>query len=105
MHLDPDLGALKNPSGMQQSSGYVGRHAEKPKAWIALLSVFFCPISSFRRRTQLTSRARTVQYIQTPPSLSHQVLTVSDRASTGVYEDLSGPAILKFFSDAVESPW
>lgn len=33
------------------------------------------------------------------------VLTVSDRASTGVYEDLSGPAILAFFQDAVESPW
>ena len=34
-----------------------------------------------------------------------QVLTVSDRASTGVYEDLSGPAILLFFVDAVESTW
>ena len=34
-----------------------------------------------------------------------QVLTVSDRASTGVYEDLSGPAILQFFVDAVDSTW
>lgn len=33
------------------------------------------------------------------------VLTVSDRASAGVYEDLSGPAILNFFADAVASPW
>ncbi|KAG2447771.1 hypothetical protein HYH02_007228 [Chlamydomonas schloesseri] len=33
------------------------------------------------------------------------VLTVSDRASAGVYEDLSGPAILRFFSEAVASPW
>ncbi len=33
------------------------------------------------------------------------VLTVSDRASSGVYEDLSGPAILQFFQEAVESPW
>jgi hypothetical protein len=33
------------------------------------------------------------------------VLTVSDRASTGVYEDLSGPAILQFFGEAIESPW
>jgi molybdopterin adenylyltransferase len=33
------------------------------------------------------------------------VLTVSDRASTGVYEDLSGPAILQFFNEAVKSPW
>ncbi|GLC47313.1 hypothetical protein PLESTB_001218100 [Pleodorina starrii] len=33
------------------------------------------------------------------------VLTISDRASAGVYEDLSGPAILNFFSEAVDSPW
>lgn len=33
------------------------------------------------------------------------VLTVSDRASAGVYEDLSGPAILQFFAEAVASPW
>ena len=34
-----------------------------------------------------------------------KVLTVSDRASTGVYDDLSGPAILQFFADAIDSPW
>jgi hypothetical protein len=33
------------------------------------------------------------------------VLTVSDRASGGVYDDLSGPAILGFFGEAVASPW
>lgn len=33
------------------------------------------------------------------------VLTVSDRATAGVYEDLSGPAILRFFAEAVASPW
>lgn len=33
------------------------------------------------------------------------VITVSDRASTGVYEDLSGPAILQFFHEAIQSPW
>ena len=36
------------------------------------------------------------------------VVTVSDRASTGVYEDASGPAILRFFAEAVQSecvPW
>lgn len=33
------------------------------------------------------------------------VLTVSDRASSGQYEDLSGPAILQFFSEAIHSPW
>ncbi len=31
------------------------------------------------------------------------VVTVSDRASTGVYEDVSGPAILRFFAEAVQS--
>jgi molybdopterin adenylyltransferase len=30
---------------------------------------------------------------------------VSDRASTGVYDDESGPAILQFFAEAVRSPW
>jgi len=33
------------------------------------------------------------------------VITVSDRASSGVYEDLSGPAILQFFGEAIASPW
>lgn len=33
------------------------------------------------------------------------VITVSDRASSGVYEDLSGPAIIQFFQDAIQSPW
>ncbi|KAK9827439.1 hypothetical protein WJX74_002487 [Apatococcus lobatus] len=33
------------------------------------------------------------------------VVTVSDRASAGVYEDLSGPAILNFFREAVKSSW
>ncbi len=31
------------------------------------------------------------------------IVTVSDRASAGVYEDLSGPAILNFFKEAVKS--
>lgn len=33
------------------------------------------------------------------------VITVSDRASSGVYEDLSGPAIVQFLQEAVQSPW
>jgi len=33
------------------------------------------------------------------------VVTVSDRASSGTYKDESGPAILQFFCDAIESPW
>lgn len=31
------------------------------------------------------------------------VLTVSDRASWGAYEDLGGPAILRFFEEAMKS--
>ena len=31
------------------------------------------------------------------------VLTVSDRASQGLYEDLGGPAILRFFAEAIKS--
>jgi len=33
------------------------------------------------------------------------VLTASDRASSGDYEDLSGPAIVGFLEDALTSPW
>ena len=31
------------------------------------------------------------------------VITISDRASAGIYDDLSGPAILQFFTEAIES--
>ncbi len=33
------------------------------------------------------------------------VLTVSDRASRGEYEDHSGPAIIGFLHEAIASPW
>ena len=33
------------------------------------------------------------------------VLTASDRASVGDYEDLSGPAIEQFLDEAITSPW
>jgi molybdopterin adenylyltransferase len=33
------------------------------------------------------------------------IVTVSDRASAGVYDDQSGPAILQFFHEAIKSPW
>lgn len=33
------------------------------------------------------------------------VLTVSDRASRGEYEDLGGPAIQKYLSDVLSTPW
>lgn len=31
------------------------------------------------------------------------VVTVSDRASEGVYDDISGPAIIQFFQEAIKS--
>lgn len=33
------------------------------------------------------------------------VVTVSDRASQGVYDDQSGPAIVQFFQEAIKSRW
>ena len=33
------------------------------------------------------------------------IVTVSDRASAGAYEDEGGPAILDFFREAIRSPW
>ena len=33
------------------------------------------------------------------------VLTASDRASNGEYEDLSGPAIEEFLQKTLSSPW
>lgn len=33
------------------------------------------------------------------------ILTISDRASAGVYEDLSGPAIQATLADYLSSPW
>lgn len=33
------------------------------------------------------------------------VLTVSDRASTGVYEDRGGPAIVTYLSGLIDGPW
>ncbi len=33
------------------------------------------------------------------------VITVSDRASRGLYRDESGPAIIQFLNEAIDSPW
>jgi len=33
------------------------------------------------------------------------IVTVSDRASQGTYQDEGGPAILSFFEEAIKSPW
>lgn len=33
------------------------------------------------------------------------IVTISDRASQGVYEDLGGPAIRQYFQDVLDCPW
>lgn len=33
------------------------------------------------------------------------IVTVSDRASSGVYQDLGGPAIEQYFAEVLTSPW
>lgn len=38
-------------------------------------------------------------------TVSIGIVTVSDRASTGVYEDKGGPAIAEVLSDILVSPW
>ena len=40
-----------------------------------------------------------------PTLASIGVLTVSDRASRGEYEDLGGPAIIAWVEDVLQSPW
>ena len=38
-------------------------------------------------------------------SVAIGIVTVSDRASSGVYEDVSGPAIEAFLQEVVTTPW
>ncbi len=33
------------------------------------------------------------------------IVTISDRASQGVYQDLGGPAILQYFQEVLDCPW
>ena len=59
----------------------------------------------------IVSMAKAVPPLQggTPDSVGDPaifgVLTVSDRASKGIYDDESGPAILNFFYEAVKSEY
>lgn len=39
------------------------------------------------------------------PSARIGLLTVSDRASQGIYEDLGGPAIKEYLAEVLSSPW
>jgi len=40
-----------------------------------------------------------------PSSIRIGIVTVSDRASTGEYEDRGGPAIRQYFEEVLSSPW
>jgi len=40
-----------------------------------------------------------------PPSVNIGVVTVSDRASRGEYEDLGGPALIKELRSIIKTPW
>lgn len=39
------------------------------------------------------------------PPIRIGIVTISDRASTGVYQDLGGPAIQQYFADVLTCPW
>ncbi len=52
---------------------------------------------------QQTSREGRVGHVGDSVTLG--IVTVSDRASQGVYVDEGGPAILSFFDEAIRSPW
>ncbi len=60
---------------------------------------------------QAPSEPNTSNTSNTPESQSHShalvigVVTVSDRASGGVYEDRGGPAILDYLNTVVKPPW
>lgn len=43
--------------------------------------------------------------MSTPAAARIGIVTVSDRASKGVYEDKGGPAIHQWLQDALSSPW
>lgn len=53
--------------------------------------------------TQSTSAALDFTAVPAPARIG--IVTVSDRASQGVYEDLSGPAIHATLTDYLRSPW
>ena len=92
-------------------SGYAGG-TDISSTPTGILGLFACcsnlttgPATTHAVASRLPYRYRTCCRHLILGTYHMQVLTVSDRASTGVYEDLSGPAILLFFVDAVESTW
>ena len=52
---------------------------------------------------RITERSASAEHVGEHVGLG--IVTVSDRASQGTYEDEGGPAILSFFEEAIKSPW
>ena len=52
---------------------------------------------------RITERSGSAEHVGDHAVLG--IVTVSDRASQGTYEDEGGPAILSFFEEAIKSPW
>jgi len=52
---------------------------------------------------RITERSASAEHVGEHVVLG--IVTVSDRASQGTYEDEGGPAILSFFEEAIKSPW
>jgi len=52
---------------------------------------------------RITERSASAEHVGEHVVLG--IVTVSDRASQGTYEDKGGPAILSFFEEAIKSPW
>jgi molybdopterin adenylyltransferase len=52
---------------------------------------------------RITERSASAEHVGDHVVLG--IVTVSDRASQGTYEDEGGPAILSFFEEAIKSPW
>jgi molybdopterin adenylyltransferase len=58
---------------------------------------------AFRREIQSPKKWKTT--MSEPASAKIGILTVSDRASRGEYEDRGGPAIREYLSEVLTSPW
>ncbi|GGP47553.1 molybdopterin adenylyltransferase [Shewanella saliphila] len=75
-----------------------------------VMSMFFGRLASYNSITDLTSTRTEVNH---PPQLGKitmskakiGIVTVSDRASAGVYEDLSGKAIIDVLNEYLTSEW
>jgi hypothetical protein len=84
-----------------------GNRTVIPQLTTALVNKIILPVLLVRCATNMASGAMPHQMGGSADSVGDAatfgVVTVSDRASGGVYQDLSGPAILQFLADAVHS--